>query len=869
MKIGKTIKKVAALGIGLSFVGATMFGAMAADLSSYPSPFIKNGVFDGVLVVGTGGSDPAGLASDIIGVTDIVASLQYSSTTSSGTSANKVVVTGKDWKVGTASKVLELTEKTVSTAPAASETIYNITTNIGSDALDILGDGSISNNKGTFDYKQYLYFTYSSSKMAEYVKLMKNDNDVLADTFYIPSGGNIARYELEFTTDFESDIEDSNGGTLNSGTYLGDYENRVISIAGKDFTIVKARRTSSTSNGVELDLFGGSHKDTLDEGATKTITVNGKDYEVTALAITDVAPIIVKFQVNGETTSSLGKGSSDKLKDGTEIGVTDLIPNEAGDPTLDMVEFYLGSSKMILKDDDITDTASSNQLKVNDKTMTDVNVKIAGTMDSANSAVSISKIVVDMNADDNYYVQPGELLSSMMSSSSTLFPGSWDIKYAGLSDAATEKIELTPSGDNKYNLKFADANGNQVEVPLAWISSGSTMKLGDDSDDLILNESKVINKNDYVILTDSSQKDGNKNTYALRYIGATKNNSDSKVVKFKNLGTGDIIEKTYDSTVAINGNIASLTLGGQTYKIFSTSAGTLKPDSTNFDIKMDLDGSGGLGSNLVKATTDAGAELTIAPIPESAPTKIVFTAATVDQDQWDNIVPTPVSFNISVISSKIDLTKNGNLDYISPEDNSDLNIAYTSLGAYVEWNKASSDPDSLKITYPKSQKAPVVLLTSEGSTGVTSTAGSENVNINRIEVGSAKLDSELSDVTAQNVIAIGGSCVNSATAKLVGVAPGTCGQAGADALGLRENKAILKVMDQSSGKVALIVAGWRAEDTRRACKVLANYQDYTLSGSVMEVSGTTLSDIKVGAPVAVTTTTTAAPAVTTTTVATP
>ena len=49
---------LAALGAGLSLVGATMFGAMAADLSEYPAPFIKDGVFDAVLVVGTGGSDP-------------------------------------------------------------------------------------------------------------------------------------------------------------------------------------------------------------------------------------------------------------------------------------------------------------------------------------------------------------------------------------------------------------------------------------------------------------------------------------------------------------------------------------------------------------------------------------------------------------------------------------------------------------------------------------------------------------------------------------------------------------------------------------------------------------------------------------------
>ena len=53
MKVRKAIKKIVALSTGAAMLGATMFGAMAANLADYPSPlFIKDGVFDGVLVVG-------------------------------------------------------------------------------------------------------------------------------------------------------------------------------------------------------------------------------------------------------------------------------------------------------------------------------------------------------------------------------------------------------------------------------------------------------------------------------------------------------------------------------------------------------------------------------------------------------------------------------------------------------------------------------------------------------------------------------------------------------------------------------------------------------------------------------------------------
>lgn len=860
MKIGKTIKKVAALGAGLSFVGATMFGAMAADLSDYPSPFIKNGVFDGILVVGTGGTDPAGLASDIIGVTDLVASLQFASTTSAGPGSNTMTVTGQKWKVGTSSKVLELTEYKPIVVP---ETFHNITDNIGVDELDILADGSVSNNKGTYDYKQYMYF---NNEATGYVELLKDNDDNVGDMLYFPTGKTMVKYELEFTTDFESDIEDADGNVDGTDSYLGDFENKIISIAGKDYTIVKARKSGT---GMQLDMFGGSHKDTLDEGQTKTIIVNGKEHEVTCLAITDQGSIIAKFQIDGETTESISKGGSDKLKDGTEIGVTDIIPNEAGDVTLDMVEFYLGAQKVILKDTNVADgntPAATNQLKVNDKTMTENDVMIVGTMDTTNAVAKIQKLVVEMGADDNYYVQPGETVSAQMSTSASLFPGSWDIMYAGLSDSATEPIEITSSGDDKYNLKFADANGNEVSVPLAYWS-GSAMKLGDSDYKLVLNESSTIQKNDYLILrnkADGVAVKGNENTYALRYIGATQNTSDSRVIKFKNLGTGELIEKSYNTVAGAVGrtnDIASLTLGGQNYKIYALSA----KSTSNFDIAMDLNGDDEvLQGDLVGISTDGGAGIAISKIGISTANDINISISTPDEDAFDNVNPTTLKFQIVDATTDIDLNVGNALSARSPEGDSDLSIFYTSMGARIEQRKESSGPDSLKIAYPKTQKVPLVYFTASGATVGTSTAGSENVNINRIEVGAAKLDSEVSNVEAQNVISIGGPCVNAITAELAGVAKGTCGMAGADAISLRENKAVLKLLDQTGGKVALIVAGWRAEDTRRACMVLSNYQDKELSGKIMEVSGTsmTLSEISVGAPVVEVTTTTVAPTTT-------
>jgi S-layer protein (TIGR01564 family) len=76
MKVRKAIKRIAALGVGATMLGATMMGAMAADLNEYPNMFIKDGQFQGILVIG---KDAA--ATDTIGMTNVALGLQVAAKT--------------------------------------------------------------------------------------------------------------------------------------------------------------------------------------------------------------------------------------------------------------------------------------------------------------------------------------------------------------------------------------------------------------------------------------------------------------------------------------------------------------------------------------------------------------------------------------------------------------------------------------------------------------------------------------------------------------------------------------------------------------------------------------------------------------------
>lgn len=823
MKLRKAIKKIVALGAS-TLLGATMI-ASAADLSDYPSPFIDGGKFSGMLVVG----DKAA-AEDVIGVSDIAMSLQFAATTSVGTTTTATTVEGDAWKVGTSSKKLELTHNSDSATSIGNETIRDIMTSIDESELSALADGSITTEKGTAGYNQYINFD-EVGRYGGYVKFLENDDDVAADFLYFKSGVAIARYSIEFKTSLQSDVEDSTGSKTTTGTYLGDMEDEIITLLGTDYNIVKARRVSSAGSSVELTLMGGSVRDTLNEGETKTYTIDGTDYEVTVTAITDTGTIYAKFNVNGESTRSLKDGDSATLSDGTELGIADIIPNEAGDVTQDLVEFYLGASKVYLKDTNIGDTASSSALEVGSEKIDDCYVKITGSDD--NTTFSIDTIELNITADDDYWVAAGHVLTEYMDEPQA-FLGLWDIRYDGLdSSVAVEETRIKTSGSDQYKLEFVDGDGNAATVPLAY-TTGSTLKVGDNDDDLVWNSTETIQKNDYLIVSDiSGQDEGNQNTYALRYKGADKvATGETALVKFDNLGSGARIEQTFSSKTGDTPD-ATLKLGGATFGVINVTADT----SDDFDVMVDLDGDGDIRATLdnTGATINTNAGMKIAITNRSSPNNLIVYFDTPNSNDYDNQIPIQIAVNISAASSEVAFSEasGGNVRWLGPSEEKNVKYAYTSQGAKFKWDDPTSDPDLLTIEYPIEQRLPLVYVTA-GATSVVSGTGEavESVTINKIEVGATKLASEVSDVAAQNLILVGGPCANAAAATAKGN-PADC------AAGYEAGKGLIELVDTGADNVALIVAGYSAADTRAATTVMANYGDYDLMGSRMEVTTAT------------------------------
>ncbi|MBW2965229.1 S-layer protein, partial [Candidatus Woesearchaeota archaeon] len=321
MNVKKAIKKVVALGVGVSMLGATLLGATAnpADLGEFPSPFIKDGMFNGLMVVG----DDAAPA-DIIGVTDIAMSLQYSSTIKETVQVSGdagVMLGGDSVKIQRAGDVLELNEY-----------IGNVTETLDSSDAEALKSFTVSNDKGTTDVKQYLRFAWGPLAVpddAAYAKVLysKDDDDNVGDFLWFKDSEEAFQYEMEFEEGFESDLDSSDN------TSLDDLEDETLHILGEDFAVTSA--SLSSSGKMSLNLMGGAIHDTIEEGETKTYTLRGKEYEVTALIISDWAGASgnakVKLKINGEVTKELQEGDTEILNDGTTLGVREVLPNEAGE----------------------------------------------------------------------------------------------------------------------------------------------------------------------------------------------------------------------------------------------------------------------------------------------------------------------------------------------------------------------------------------------------------------------------------------------------------------------------------------------------------------------------------------------------------
>jgi len=158
------------------------------------------------------------------------------------------------------------------------------------------------------------------------------------------------------------------------------------------------------------------------------------------------------------------------------------------------------------------------------------------------------------------------------------------------------------------------------------------------------------------------------------------------------------------------------------------------------------------------------------------------------------------------------------------------------LATKIDWDKTNSDQYSVDLEYHGGEVYANLFVTAPS---VTVTTGSEGVtSLGDIIVK----DTEVSSVQGKNLIVVGGSCVNSVAAKLIGGAH--CGAAWEEATGVGAGQYLIQSFDNpyaDGDEIALLVAGYEAADTVNAQKaLLANTVDTTVG---KKYTGTTSADL--------------------------
>ncbi len=140
----------------------------------------------------------------------------------------------------------------------------------------------------------------------------------------------------------------------------------------------------------------------------------------------------------------------------------------------------------------------------------------------------------------------------------------------------------------------------------------------------------------------------------------------------------------------------------------------------------------------------------------------------------------------------------------------------TIWGTLVE--RDTTDANKVTLMYPDTQMLADVLFSASEVTVDTSSDGT-TTGTGIKELGSVAVsDSEASSVSTKNLIVIGGSCVNSVAASLLGGA--LCGADFETKTSVGAGGFLIETFERTGGKIATLVAGYNAGDTTNAAKYL-------------------------------------------------
>ncbi len=792
--MSKTMNKIGTIFAAVTLVGATMVGAMAADLSQLPAPFVQNGVADVAIVVGANAA-----TADVLGSIDIASMLQANAVTTTAveTSGNSKATVEGGASIDQSGNPLLLGGSLQTAKPRMTS----------SDLPDLLADGDITLEANSKDYKYSQYLTFGSGAT---VNFDKNPSGLDTPTLYLNTRQPLWTYNMSVR------------GTPLDLTNATNSE--TITMLGKTFTF----DPTTTATG-DIVLYGSDNTQYLTLNQPETVQYEGKSYTVeitggnsNSNSGTSGSGTVV-VSVNG--VSKTVKQDDSVTINGLPIFAKDVFVTDI--PTLSAAATLFVGSQKITFSGGASPSPAFSTLQVNGDSINGLQAEVWGTNNAAVSSIVIEFTPGDLNSDVSGFDRT-DYLAAGSKISDPLF-GTFNLDFVGPTSAlddTTGKVPVTiDASGREVQLTFTNDDGNVVKFsPFYAVGQNnvSTYFVGANPsgsgrgyNGIVTAGQPILDRQQFIVQEGSASSTQQTKVYE---VSGWKLDSSVDYVQLRELGSDTTAYyKVGDQVGSSSAFVASVNQSARNFTL-----------TTDTDNKVYLQG----GRNYLTLDNDALAGVANINLTEAS------SAA---------LYTTPSSVNVSVTSGGSSYNEaQFNVVYPTALNDADNKVAYA-LDSYGTYVKADVDTDRTYVDlfvprdrdFETTYQAFIEPIGATVSTG-SSTAGQVTTQvINPIAVGSAVLDSSVNLATeSKNLIVVGGPCANSVAAALLNASATNC------AAGFTPGKAIIQLFDTPMGKTAMLVAGYEATETQAASRAVA-LLDKRLNGTSVTLTVTNTNDFSI------------------------
>ncbi|MFH1290820.1 MAG: hypothetical protein ABIH92_05435, partial [Nanoarchaeota archaeon] len=422
---------------------------------------------------------------------------------------------------------------------------------------------------------------------------------------------------------------------------------------------------------------------------------------------------------------------------------------------------------------------------------------------------NLDKIVIEWKTDDTAFVTQDKDLE---------MPGFSALKLsmAEMNLPTQETIVVEPDGSASIFLRAPIKSGEAKFNILYSDSNGQIIGFGKDSERrLVTSESNTLAFNEtrgdkWFVASWSSARDAE--SYLLSAKVSSKDNTDRVTIKNEVTGSNICIEGGEGGRCSIGDLVLTVNEihreGSDKWATFTiSSGGSFNTLYTKEGMKIYLP------YELENSTSQGAIEFSG---EEAGHNSESFNLYFSEEDK-DNRIAAGETFYLTIASNN-----DGRLQVKEVKPLSEKRIADSDRYEYYVVSDLATkivhdrggNQDRATVTYYGDQVFAEVFLTQLKAEVIPSESKSPVKELGSVYVS----DLQISPVASKNRIVVGGSCVNSYAAKLIG--GNFCGEEWEEKTGVGSGEFIIQTFNIGNGKTATLVAGYNAADTTNAVKAL-------------------------------------------------